>query len=44
MNLQIQQEKAYLDKIKEEFQQEKEMREDAEKKVWNPLYARSLVT
>ena len=30
---QIEQEKAYLDKVKEEFQREKEIRENAERKV-----------
>ena len=32
---QIEQEKAYLDKVKEEFQREKEIRENAERKVRN---------
>lgn len=30
---QIEQEKAYLDKVKEEFEREKEIRENAERKV-----------
>ena len=30
---QIEQEKAYLDKVQEEFQREKEIRENAERKV-----------